>query len=318
MNKLALATIGTAAVVLAACSDATTATNTGTSPSGNLIPSSMAAVYSATPVGFDELSTSFNASGTEGAFLPDFDSHGEGHGGPGGRHGDDHGHGGPGFGLGLMGGGLGGFLMGDGLLNDHFIRFRRGKCAFQADVGVVCADTTRNGNVVSNKTIKYTTASGTLQQSIDSTTDGVELTASVKGTNTRRDSSTSAVDASSHQKVIGLTGASRTVNSESKGTETSTGNSLFGPFTSTRTTADTIAGVVIPKRTSTTTKVYPTAGTITRTMTATVEIQGATLKTSRKETITYDGSATAKVVIVKDGVTQNCTLPLPHGALTCS
>ena len=53
-------------------------------------------------------------------------------------------------------------------------------------------------------------------------------------------------------------------------------------------------------------------------MSATVNIQSATLVTTRKETITYDGSATAKVVIVKDGVTQNCTLPLPHGALTCS
>ena len=53
-------------------------------------------------------------------------------------------------------------------------------------------------------------------------------------------------------------------------------------------------------------------------MTATLEIQSATLTTSRKETITFDGSSTAKVVIVKDGVTQNCTLPLPHGRLSCS
>jgi len=311
MNKLTLAAIGTTAVVLAACSDATTGTNNTT-----LMPSSMATVYAATPVGFDQLSTSFNASGTEGAFLPDFDGHGEGH-GP--RHDDhDRNHGGPGFGLGFMGGGVGGFLTGDGLLNDHFLRFRSGKCAFQSNVGVVCADTSRNGSVIASKTLKYTTASGTLQQAIDSTTDAIELTSAMKGTNTRRDSSTSSVDASSHQKVTGLTGASRTVNGESKGTETSTGNSMFGPFTATRTTGDTITGVVIPKKTTTTTKVYPTAGTIVRAMSATVKIQDATLVTNRKETITFDGTATAKVVIVKDGVTQNCTLPLPHGALTCS
>jgi hypothetical protein len=33
--------------------------------------------------------------------------------------------------------------------------------------------------------------------------------------------------------------------------------------------------------------------------------------------ITYDGSATAKVVITLNGVTENCTLPLPHGRLAC-
>jgi hypothetical protein len=33
--------------------------------------------------------------------------------------------------------------------------------------------------------------------------------------------------------------------------------------------------------------------------------------------ITYDGTATAKVVITQDGTTQNCTLPLPRGRLTC-
>jgi hypothetical protein len=313
MNKLALATLGTTAIVLAACSDATTGTNS--SANTTLMPASMATVYAATPVGFDELSTSFNASGTEGAFLPDFNSHGENH-GP--RGGDDRNHGGPGFGLGFMGGGMGGFLIGDGLLHDHFLNFRSGKCAFQSGTGVVCADTSHNGSVVATKTLKYTTASGTLQSAIDSTTDGVELTSTVKGPNTRRDSSTSSFDAKSHQSVTGLTGANRTVNGQSAGTETSTGNSLFGPFTSKRVTGDTITGVIIPKRTTTTTKIYPTAGTITRSMSATVNIQGATLVTSRKETITYDGSATAKVVIVKDGVTQNCTLPLPHGALTCS
>src|SRR5207302_126281 len=39
---------------------------------------------------------------------------------------------------------------------------------------------------------------------------------------------------------------------------------------------------------------------------------------SRKEVVTYDGSATAKVVITKNGTTKNCTLPLPFGRLNCS
>lgn len=320
MNKLALASLGTTVIVLAACSDATTGTPSNNN-TGDLAPSSMATVYAATPVGFDQLSTTFNSSGTEGAFLPDFDSHGKGHSGPGGKHGrDDHdrNHGGPGFGLGFMGGGLSGFLLGDGLRNDHFLRFRGGHCDFQTDVGIVCADTSRRGSVISSKTLKFTTASGTVQSSIDSTTDAVELTASVTSSITRRDSSTSTVDANSHQTVTGLTGDNRTVNGTSAGTETSTGNSLFGPFTSTRTTGDTITGIVIPKLTDRHTRVFPTAGTISRTMSATVNIQSATLTTTRKETITYDGTSTAKVVIVKDGVTQNCTLPLPRGTLTCS
>ena len=312
MNKLALASIGTTVIVLAACSDATTGTNNNST----LVPSSMAAAFSSTPAGFEELSTSFNSSDTGSAFMPDFDGHGDRH-----RHGNDDGDDrrGPGFGLGgLMGGGLGGFLMGDGLVNDHFFHFRTGRCAFQTGVGIVCADTTRNGQVVSSKTIKYTTLSNTLQSAIDSTTDAVELTATVKGTVTRRDSSTSSVDASNHQKVTGLTTAARHVDGTSAGTETSTGTSIFGAFTAKRTTGDTIIGVVIPKATSSTTKTYPTAGSVSRTMSLTMSVQGANLVTTRKETITYDGTATAKVVIVKDGTTQNCTMPLPHGKLTCS
>lgn len=313
MNKITLASIGMTAIALAACSDATTGTNS----SSTLVPSSMAAAFSSTPAGFEQLSTSFNSSTADGAFMPDFDGHGDrrGHGGRD-DHGDDRG--GPGFGLGLMGGGLGGFLLGDGLVNDHFLNFRSGKCAFQSGTGVVCADTSRSGTVVSSKTLKFTTASGTLQQAIDSTTDGVELTATVKGTTTHRDSSTSTVDASNHQKVTGLTTAARHVDGTSNGTESSTGTSIFGAFTSKRITADTITGVVIPKATTTNTKTYPTAGTVSRTMSLTMTVQGATLTANRKETVTYDGSATAKVVIVKDGVTQNCTMPLPRGKLTCS
>jgi hypothetical protein len=54
-------------------------------------------------------------------------------------------------------------------------------------------------------------------------------------------------------------------------------------------------------------------------MTAVVTLSGKTPSTSsRREVITYDGSATAKVVITHDGVTKNCTKPLPHGELTCS
>ena len=105
----------------------------------------------------------------------------------------------------------------------------------------------------------------------------------------------------------------------SRGTENTTGKSTQGAFTAARVVGDTIKGIVIPVGTSTTTPRYPTAGTIIRAMNATVTITGQSPATSsRREVITYDGSATAKVVITQDGTTQNCTLPLPRGRLSCS
>jgi hypothetical protein len=79
-----------------------------------------------------------------------------------------------------------------------------------------------------------------------------------------------------------------------------------------------VKAVVIPRATTTNTHPYPTAGQIIRAMSATVTITGQTPTTStRREVITYDGTATAKVVVTQNGTTQNCTLPLPHGRLTC-
>ena len=39
--------------------------------------------------------------------------------------------------------------------------------------------------------------------------------------------------------------------------------------------------------------------------------------TARREVITFDGSAVAKMVLTTDGTTQSCTIPLPHGRPTC-
>jgi hypothetical protein len=44
---------------------------------------------------------------------------------------------------------------------------------------------------------------------------------------------------------------------------------------------------------------------------------GTTRSSSRREVITYDGSATAKLVITRDGTTKTCSLPLPHGRPVC-
>ena len=59
--------------------------------------------------------------------------------------------------------------------------------------------------------------------------------------------------------------------------------------------------------------------TIVRAMQATVTVDGKSpVSSSRKEVVTYDGSATAKVTITKDGTTKTCTMPLPFGRLECS
>jgi len=74
---------------------------------------------------------------------------------------------------------------------------------------------------------------------------------------------------------------------------------------------------VIPVVTSGTT--YPTAGTVIRAMQASLTYTGQTPTTvSRREVITYDGTATAKIVITENGTTRNCTRALPRGELTCS
>jgi hypothetical protein len=106
------------------------------------------------------------------------------------------------------------------------------------------------------------------------------------------------------------------VNGASAGRETTKGTEDDTAFTATRTAGDTTTGLVIPIQNGRPT--YPTAGTVIRSMQAIVTLSGQTPSTSsRREVVTFDGSATAKVVITQDGVTKNCTKPLPHGRLTC-
>jgi hypothetical protein len=107
------------------------------------------------------------------------------------------------------------------------------------------------------------------------------------------------------------------VEGASAGTESTTGTSSRGSFTATRAVGDTTVGLVIPVVVGT--RSYPTAGTVTRGIQATLKYAGEDAVTlSRREVVTYDGSATAKVVITQDGTTKSCTRPLPRGPLTCS
>lgn len=299
--------VGLAIVVLvaAACSESS-------APSSELAIT-MASAYSTVPSGFSELSSSFAADAGTGSFLPGFSSRenrgsGRGFDGPGR---------GPGFGLGFMGGGLLGPFLGDGLERGFF--HGDASCTFAS--GVVSCGPTTHGGLTITRVSQYLTSAGTPQARIDTTTNTVITKVTVTGTTTRRDSSTSTVSETSAQTVTGLAPGStkRTVNGTSAAAESTTGNSSQGAFTAKRAAGDTVIGVVIPVQTATGGRTYPTAGTVIRSMSATVTISGQSPTiSSRREVITYDGSATAKVVITQDGATQNCTLPLPRGKLSCT
>jgi hypothetical protein len=214
-------------------------------------------------------------------------------------------------------GGLGGPFLGLGLLDF----FHDGSCAFSSSTGLVtCGKQTRGGLTITH-TFKYTDVGGNPQPKIDSTTNTIASTGSVVGPVTRPRQR----EAQRHQRV------ERRRDRAARGGSTQRGRSIeFGWSENTsgrprwarppRTPAgDTITGVVIPVGTAALSHPpYPSAGTIIRSMTVTVTLSGQSPATSsRREVITYDGSATAKVVITADGTTQNCTLPLPFGRLSC-
>jgi hypothetical protein len=291
------------------------------------------AAFQSVPAGFSATSSSFDAAGDlDDAFHPhrgdgSFDEFGasEHRGGRGpGRRGDDHrgpGHG-DAFGF-LMGGGIGREFLGE-------IGFGPGKgrgpfhvdsvgtsCVFSSTTGIVtCGPITRGGLTIT-ATAQITTTAGTAQAKIDSTTNKVVLASEVSGTKTRRDSAVSEVAHKSTRTITGLAAGStqRTVDGTSVGTEKTTGTTDAGAFEAIRTVNDTTAGIIIPLVDGRPT--YPSAGRVSRNMTATITVAGVTTSHTRSEVVTYDGSATAAVVITQDGVTKSCTLPLPRGRMVC-
>jgi hypothetical protein len=312
------------AVLMVAC-----ATDNSTSP---LASSQAAAALVTAPLSFGVTNSSFvgNSAPTNG-FVPMGFSAGESH--------DEHE--GPGWG-GFMGGGLGeafigGIGFGPGIGRGPFENFGRrddddadseesdsfnhsDNCVFSTTTNRVECPTITHDGLTINRSFSFLDASGAVQQAFDrGTTNTVNVKKSVSGTVTHHETVTSTVNGSSDLTVAGLASGStqRTVNGTSAGTDASTGTRDGVAFTASRAAGDTITGLVIPIQEDHPT--FPTAGTIVRSMTATVTLTGQTPSTSsRREVITFDGSATAKVVITHDGVTKNCTKPLPHGRLTCA
>jgi len=311
------------AVLLVAC-----ATDNSTSP---LASSQAAAALVTAPLSFGVTNSSFvGSSAPTNGFVPIGFNAGESN--------DEHE--GPGWGA-FMGGGLGeafigGIGFGPGIGRGPFESFGRrddddadreesdsfdhsDNCAFSTTTNrVECATITHDGLTI-NRSFSFLDKSGAVQQAFDTaTTNTVNIKKSVSGTITHHETVTSKVNGSSDLTVAGLASGStqRTVNGTSAGTDETSGTRDTVAFTASRAAGDTITGLVIPIQDDHPT--FPTAGTIIRSMTATVTVGSKTPSTSsRREVITFDGSATAKVVITHDGVTKNCTKPLPHGRLTC-
>lgn len=321
-----------AAVVLgaAACSD-TTSTDDSSFPLLN-------SAFESTLAGFSNTYSSYFGADSLG-FVPG--SHmGRGNGGGmmgggqqggmmgGGRgsRGGMNGSNGNGFmmngGGGMMGGGLHGLFNGDGFGGFGHGRFGDASlqnCAFNATTNrLECAAENQAGLTVT-RSVAYTSVSGAVQQAFDSvTTNTINVKASVNGSHTRRDGAVATVSHTSDRTVTGLAAGStqRTVTGTASGKETTTGTNANGAFTSVREMSDVTTNVVIPF--ATTTPTYPTAGKIERSAKITLTQTGGTTTSTRTEVITYDGTATAKVVITVDGTSKTCTLPLPRGRLACN
>ena len=283
--------------------------------------------FNTVPAGVNEVSSSFapGDGGMPSAWAPE-----RGSGGPlgmafGGFGGGDGGAGGPGMG-GLMGGGLdGAFVGGDsrgrGSERGPFAGGIDASCVFAASTGdVTCGPTTRNGLTVL-RVSTFKSASGTAQSKPDSTTDYDRTRITVTGTLTQRNNVSATVASSSDRTTTGLAfnSTKRTSNGKSSGTENASGTNRDGKkFTSARTSGDTTVNLAIPKSASNSTPSYPTAGIVTRSMKVGMTVEGSAATTStRREVVTYDGSATAKITITQDGTTKSCTMALPRGRPVC-
>ena len=296
-------------VLLAAAVFAVAACNDSTAPSAD--QADVVAALNSTLASFNNTNNSF--AGADSASW-----HPRGHGGHGGHR---HHGGGPGFG-GLMGGGLHGLFIGKGFGHGRAGFALPSTCIFNSANGrVECPATTDRHGLTVTRSASYKNLAGAVQQAFDSLTNEVNLQIAVNGTFTqRRDSAQTSIEHTSNRTVSGLAAGStqRTINGAAAGRETTTGQDTAGAYTLLRIAGDTINGVIIPAGTDGMSAVYPTAGTVIRSMTATLTRGSSATTSTRREVLTYNGTATATIVITENGSTRNCTVSLPRGRPTCS
>lgn len=303
VSSLGLAGLCAAPLLLMAAgcsSDA--ATGPGATP--GVASPQLASAFAAAPLSADKAITSWDASAGAPGWAPRSD-HFEG---------------------GFMGGGLGALFVGKGFA----LGFGQGRtgdaehlpedCDRRGGGGRMDCPEDNVGGLSITRSVVYRDAGGSAQAAFDAlTTNTIDETVSVSGTVTRPDSDVTTIDLHSERSVTGLKPGSekRTVSGTSAGKETTVGRDSIGDFTAIRSVADTTDDVSLPVP-AYYTPTFPTSGRIVRTISASFAYAGRSARTSlRREVITYDGSATASVVITQDGSTKTCTLPLPNGKLNC-
>lgn len=273
----------------------------------------LADAFTGVPVGFSSTESSFASMENED-WRPMRRRH-PGRGGPFGGA----------FGAGPMGGGIGpDFQDGVGFRAGHARgpfggNVTSADCPFDASADkAVCAPFTDRRGLTVSRWVIWKDISGTVQTSPDSTTFSRQTHAEVSGTVPAREGATRTVRHVSDRLITGLQQGStqRTVDGASSGTETVTGTMAEGAFTAERLVQDSTRGVVIPVRADG--RSYPIAGTVIRRMRATVTIAGTTSESADwREQLTYDGSATATLVITRNGESKTCSVPLPMGRPVC-
>lgn len=283
------------------------------------------AAFQSVPIGYSDAQGSYGAEAEgDGPFFPASVDGGMGPGrgrGRGGEYALGRGFG-PLIGFGVRGDFLGGrglgWLFGRGRHGDPEFN-GLANCAYDATtMRVECDPVTGRRGLTIDRSIAFYDAAGQVQTAFDSvTTDKINTRVSVTGSITRRDSAVTTVAHASDRTVGGLANGSteRRVDGIASGRESTTGTDESGPFSLLRVAHDTIAGIVIPKREIG--RTYPTAGTIVRRMEVTRTRNGTTRTLLRREVITYDGSATAKLVVTQGERTKTCSIPLPFGRPSC-
>lgn len=298
-----LLVLGAATLFSAACAERVTS---ATEDSFILDPA-----FVSLPTGFGATTSSFSSSSTPGdggsgaPFIPGASQE---------RH--EHGKNGLIDGHDFMGGGLGRDYMGGPDVGRPFDGDRvPASCTYAA--GVTTCTELHNGLTITRSTA-ITSTTGAVQTKRDSLTDKIVSHSTITGTTSRRPNTSTVVNHVSDRTVTGLAKASaqRSVDGKSSGTETTTGTDTVGSYVATRVVGDTVSGLKVPVADGK--AKYPVAGTVIRAVTATVTYTGKpTVSRTRREVITYDGSATATLVITKNGTTKTCKLPLPHGKPVC-
>lgn len=267
------------------------------------------AAFETAPFGMSNLSTTFGLSSDQESppWMPGMQGH---EGRP------------TGFMMGGLGGGFDGKGFGPAFGNRPPNEGDAGvPCTFNSSSGRVVCDPITRGGLTILKSAQFKDAAGNAQSAFDNTTtNSINTQISVTGTVQRQNGATTEVDHQSDRTVTGLAQGStqRTVNGTSRGQELTTGSNDRGDFSLERTSEETIQGLVIPVN-SEGQPSFPTAGTISRSMTVTLTRAGSDPRTvTRTEVITYNGGDTATIVITHNGETKTCTLPLPRGRPSCS